>query len=130
MGARMVLRRGRRKLCVGDLRERICLQTRTLTEPAFGDAEPGEDFEGKSEVWALVKTTAGKVFFDGVNADVNLTHEIFIRYDSTVTATTWIELADGRRLDIVNVENLEERNEYLRLLCTDRGSRDKGAASA
>lgn len=130
MGARKVVRRGRRKLCVGDLRQRVCLQKRTLTEPTFGDAEPGEDFEGTSEVWALVKTTAGKVFFDGVNADVNVTHEVFIRYDPDVTATTWIELEDERRLDIVNVENLEERAEYLRLLCVDRGRKDKGAASA
>ena len=130
MGARKVVRKGRRKLCVGDLRDRICLQTRTITEPAFGNAEFGEDFEGESEVWAAIKTMSGKVFFDGVGADVNVTHEVLIRHDPTVTAETWIELGDGRRLDIVNVEDLEERGEYLRLLCTDRGSRDKGAASA
>ena len=130
MGARKVVRRPRRKICIGDLNARICLQKRTLTEPTFGQAEFGEDFEGESEVWAAIRTTAGKVFFDGVNRDVNVTHEVFIRYDPTVTTETWVELRDGRRLDIVNVENLEERHEYLRLLCTDRGSKDKGATSA
>ena len=129
MSSRRVVRRGRRKLCVGDLRDRICLQKRTLTEPAFGDAEAGEEFEG-TEVWALIKTSVGKALFDGVNQDVNVTHEVAIRYDPEVTATTWIELGDGTRLDVVNVEDLEERHEYQWLRCTERGSRDKGAASA
>ncbi len=130
MSTRQTVRRGRRKLCLGDLRDRICLQTRSITEPAFGSVEPGEDFVGDSEVWALVKTTAGKVFFNGVNADLSISHEILIRYDPAVTAETWRELEDGRRLDIVNVEDLEDRKEYLRLFCTDRGTKDQGASSA
>lgn len=129
MGARKVVRRPRRKICIGDLNTRICLQKRTLTEPTFGQTEFGHDFEGE-EVWAKVVTTNGKTFFDGVNADINVTHEITIRYDSDVSASTWVELQNRTRLDVVDVEDLEERNEYLLLRCTDRGSKDKGATCA
>ena len=111
------------------MKSRIVLHTRTLKEPAFGDTDFGLDFEAKAEVWAMVKSVAGKVFFDGVHADVSVTHEIFIRYDHTVTSETWIELDDGRRVDIVNVEDLEERHEYLRLFCTERGDKSLGATS-
>ena len=66
-----------------------------------------------------MKTVAGKVFFDGVNVDVAVSHEILVRYDPSVTSETWILLKDGRRLDVVNVEDLEGRHEYLRLLCNE-----------
>lgn len=130
MATRVEVRRPRRKLCIGDLRDRIILQSRDITEPAFGARDFDEDFKQQDGVWASIRTTAGKVFFDGVNTDIAVTHEIRIRYDSRVTAETWIELEDGRRLDVVNVEDLEERKEYLTLLCTERGLGDREAAKS
>lgn len=128
--SRKTIRKTRRKICVGDMRDRVKLQSRDITEPAFGATDFDEQFEGTSEVWALVNTTAGKVIFNGVNADVAISHEIFIRHDPTVTAETWVELGDGRRLDVVNVENLDEREDFMRLLCTERGDKAKGATAA
>ena len=127
--AKTLVRRPRRKLCVGDLDKRVILQTRKIKEPDFGATDFGEDFVKSDEVWASVKTTSGKVIFDGVAADVRITHEIGIRYNPDVTSETWIILG-GNQLDVALVDNLEERNEWMILLCTDRGDKDKEASQA
>lgn len=115
---------------MGDLRDRVKLQNRDITEPAFGSSDFGEDFDLADEVWASVKTLSGRTIFDGVHTDIVVTHRIHVRYDPSVTSETWIQLADGRRLDVVQVEDLEERHEFLELLCTERGKRAKEAAKA
>lgn len=110
----------RRVVCAGDLNKRITLQGRSITPPIFGSADFTETFAAGNERWAAINTIAGKTIFDGMNQkDVALTHEIFIRYDATVTAETWI-LYNGRRFDIAAVEDMEERHEWMRLLCTDK----------
>ncbi len=128
--ARTIIRKKNRKVCVGDMSSRVKLQSRDITEPAFGDTNFDENFVGTSEVWAVVNTTAGKVIFNGVNADVAISHAIFIRHDPSVTAETWVELEDGTRLDVVNVESLDERGDIMRLFCTERGDKTKGATAA
>ncbi len=128
MGQRKVIRRPRRVLCVGDLDTRVILHKRSLEEPGFGETDFKEDFKALQEVWAKVRTTSGKAFFSGAHVDVSVTHEISIRYRADVSSETWIELLDGRLLDVVDVENLEERNEWLVMPCTERG--DKGLGSA
>ena len=113
-------KRKHRKVCAGDLRTLLKLQDRDITPPDFDSVDFDENFVDASEVWALVETVTGKTVFDGVNADINVTHMIFIRFDATVTSETWVEL-EGKRLDIISTENLEGRDEWLLLVCTDRG---------
>lgn len=120
--ARTVIRKGRRKLCAGDFRDRVQLQGRRLAEPLFGDADFDEKFEPNPERWASVKTVTGRTIFDGASQrDFEVTHEVRIRFDLCVTSETWVKLADGRRLKILRVEDFEERHEYQILICTDRG---------
>ncbi len=104
---------------MGDLNKLITLQARAISPPVFGDPDFGETFTDSGDVWAAVNTVDGKTFFDGVNADINITHEILIRYDATVTAETWIEM-DNRRIDILKSDNLDERDEWLMLTCPER----------
>ncbi len=130
MSNRTVVRRPNRTLCLGDLKEQIILHTRDLTEPEYGEVDATEDFNPIKSVWAAIKTTSGKAFFAGVHGDVSVTHEISIRYRDDVSAETWIELKTGSLLDIVAVENLEERDEWLKLQCSERGSKALGSAQA
>ena len=126
---RTVVTRPKRQVCVGDLKDLVVLQNRAIQEPVFGDTDFTEDFGGDEETWASVRTVSGKTFFDQVNGDVQLTHEIAIRYDEAVTAETWV-LFEDRRLDIVDVEDLEERHEWMLLRCVDRGSKGQEASEA
>lgn len=61
------------------------------------------------------------MFFDGVNTERLVTHEIRIEYLPDITAETWVLLGD-RRLDILYTENCCEDNEVLILTCSDRGT--------
>lgn len=123
------IKRPKRQVCVGDLDTMITLQDRDITPPPFGDPDFDENFTDTGDVWAMVKTVSGKTWFDGVSTDINITHEIYIYYDPTVGAETWV-LLNGRRLDILDVDNLDERDEFLKLTCIDKGPATKEANKA
>lgn len=112
----------RRVVCAGDLNKRITLQGRSITAPVAGSPDFTETFAAGTERWAAIKTVAGKTFFDGVNQrDREVTHQFVIRYDSSVTAETWISY-NSRRFDIMAVEDLDERHEFMMLWCTDKAT--------
>ena len=121
---RQKINRPHRQICLGDLQDKIILRTRDMKAPVFGETTFTEDFERKvKDVWAAVLTTEGKEVFDGVNTGIPITHRIIIRWTPDLTSENWIELQDGRLLDIINVQNYEERNELLELLCRVRGQK-------
>lgn len=128
--SRQVVKHRRRKICVGDLIHPIKLLPRDITEPGFGKTDFTEDFSGGKDVFAKVITTAGATVFNGINVDVNVTHEVYIRFDSDVGAETWVELEDGTRLKVIFADNLDERNEWLKLICAERGPASQGASEA
>lgn len=121
----------RRRLCIGDLSRRIKLYSRSLTSPAFGTADLGLSFTLIATLWCAIKTTSSKTFFDGVNqTEISVTHEVFIRFRSDVTAESWLETIDGRRLRVLSVEDYDEQKAFLRLLCTERGAASIEATKA
>ncbi len=123
------IRKKKRELCIGDMRDEIILQNRAIQPPVFGTPDFTENFTNIDTVWSLVNTVNGKTFFDGVGTETPITHEIFIRYDVTVTAETWVQF-DSNRIDILAVENLDGRKDFMALTCTDRGAVAKAASQA
>ncbi len=115
-----------RKICAGDLRNRITLQGRFIIPPTEDDFT--ERFTDTANVFAMVKTLIGTVVFDGVDTDVAATHDFFIRYRSDVTAETWIEWNDIR-YNILRVEDFDGRRTFLRLRCTESGETSKNMSA-
>lgn len=111
------------------MRTRAIIHTRSIQDPKFGITDFTEKFESTKEIWCAVKTSSGKSFFSAVNVDVAMTHEIGIRYDPSVTSETWLEIED-QLLDIIGVEDLEERHEFMVLSCAERGLKSTAAAQA
>jgi len=117
----------KRGICIGDLDVKIKVQVRTLNAP-----ESGTDFDltfaDEKEVWAMVKTVRGTELFDGVSLTNAYTHEFYIRYSSdfTIDAQNWLEWKN-EKYDIVDVENLDERNEFLLLKAIKKGDKDINA---
>jgi len=105
----------------------ITLQNRDIVAPIFGNQNFDESFSGDQNVQAIIKTVRGKTFFDGVNTETNITHEIRIKYLAGVTAETWI-LFSGRRIDILSVENCCEEDRILVLTCSERGTAEAAKA--
>ena len=99
----------------------ITLQNRDIAAPEFGTPDFDEAFTNTVDVLAILKTERGKVLFDGVATDNPITHKICIEFVTGVTAETWV-LFNGRRFDILDVENCGEQDLCLVLRCTERGT--------
>lgn len=117
----------KRQVCIGDLRNKIDLNSRDITAPSFNSVDFDENFVVTKSVWAGIETQTGKVFFDGVETETAISHIMYIRFDATVTAETWITFA-SRRIDILKVEDMEERGEFMKLTCSDRGFENREAS--
>ena len=123
------IKKKRRNICIGDMEDEITLENRAIQAPEFDTVDFEEEFTAPNPaVWALIETVRGKTFFDGVSTEEDVTHWIYINFDATVTAETWVKLTDGRRLDILRVENLDERSDFQLLHCNDRGAAEASKA--
>lgn len=100
----------------------ITIQNRDIDPPPYGSPDYNELFTNDTPVQALISTERGKTLFDGVSIDNPITHKICIAYIPGVTAQSWVLLANGSRLNILDVENCCEKDEKLILRCTDRGT--------
>jgi SPP1 family predicted phage head-tail adaptor len=123
------IRKKKQEVCIGDMRDLITLQNRSIQPPVFGSVDFTENFQNSLEVYSLIQTSTGKTFFDGVSTDQQITHTIYIRFDKSVTAETWV-LFEDRRIDILKVEDLDERHDFMKLTCNERGIVDKAASEA
>lgn len=121
--------------CVGDLRHIATIQNRVISavndsvdyEMVFSGAIP--DTEDSAQVWVGIKTVRGVTVFDQTNVERTISHEIVMRYRDDVTAQNWL-LIDGFRYDIFQVENVNERSEWLVLQCNKRGTEDNSVNAA
>ncbi len=117
------IRGQKREVCIGDMDRLITLKSRDIT-PATADTAPyfTETFGTalSSDVWAMRKSVEGVTVFDRTNIERVITDDFYIRFNTSVTAEVWIEDA-GTRFDIWRVDNLDGRNEFMRLRCSHRG---------
>lgn len=119
------MKRKRRRVCIGDLDSRVRVLHRSQVPPVSGSADAAFAFQSVAldgYVWAMIETSGGRTVFDGVANDRRVTHVVTIRNLSGVTSASWVLLEDGTRLDVVLAEGLDERGEFIRLLCDARGS--------
>ena len=115
------IRKKKQKVCLGDMKDEILLQNRSIKGITDTDVDFTENFTEAATVWSMIETVQGTTTFDASNTEIVITHKIYVRFDPTVTSETWIEL-DSRKFDIVTVTNLDERKEFQLLLCRERGS--------
>ena len=107
-------------ICIGDLSSKIILQLRAITSPTGESVDFTETFTTAETVWARVDTVRGETVFDGTNTERDVTHRFYIRFISGITAETWIEWNDIK-FDILDVENLQENDEFYLLRAAKRG---------
>ncbi len=119
--------------CIGDFSNKITIFDRNIVTPTFTTTEnvdADESFTNGRIKYANIKPFKRNVsLFDDVNTVQSLTHEMFIRYDETITSENWIEYR-GSRYDIMSVENVDQGFEFLSLKCILRGLVTKEATKA
>lgn len=121
------LRKKKRQVAVGDMRDRINLQIRSLTAPENGSVDFTEVFDPKTAVWATINTVRGRSVFDGTGTEVDVTHEILLRHEEGLSMEDWVLKEDNERLRVLLVEDLDERDSFQLLQCTNRGTKDNKA---
>ncbi len=127
------IRKKNRRLCIGDLIDWIIIHNRQIKAPDFDAIDFDEDFtpvvpESPGR-WSMINTIHGKTWFDGVSTEERVTHEIGIEFDPGVTSENWVEF-EGQRLDILEINPLDERKEFMLLICTNRGLITKEATKS
>jgi SPP1 family predicted phage head-tail adaptor len=115
-----VIKKTHTKVCAGDMDEEITLRNRNIKGVTSG-VDFTEEFSRDLDVWAMLETLTGVTAFDNTNTEKVVTHKFLISFVEGVTAETWV-LFKSKNYVIVNVENPEERDEYLVLLCYERGA--------
>ena len=122
MGNCAPIRIKKRRICAGDLTEQIVIQLRAIKAPQSGSVDFDEDFTDSSTVWAAIETKSGIELFDGVNLISRPTHFIYIRYITNIDVEKWITYKN-KRYEILDAENLEERDEFILLRCSPLGDK-------
>lgn len=109
-----------RGICTGDLDRIIKLRKRSLNAPPTG-VDFTHTFYDSIDTWAAVVSVKGKDVFGGTNMDIAISHIFYVRYREGITAEWWVNFHSGN-FDIVDVENFDERSEFIVLRCSERGS--------
>lgn len=75
------------------------------------------------ERWAYVRPSGGREFYQAQQAQADVSHQVRIlsdRQSRTITASMWLTLRDGERLDIKRIYDVDLRKEELALECNYR----------
>ena len=109
----------KRKVCIGNLDRIVKVNSRVIQAPV-SDVDYTEEFIQLIEMHANIETVSGVTFFDSTNVERDITHFIYIRFFTGITPENWLIFND-EYYDIIDQQNLEERDEFLLLKCNKRG---------
>jgi len=96
----------------GELRTAVTIQTRTATKDSGG--HQSATWSDVATVWARWKNAHGSEVWASQAVDARMPATVLIRYRSGVD-TTCALLKGSTRYEVVSVDNIDERNEYLEL---------------
>jgi SPP1 family predicted phage head-tail adaptor len=100
----------------GELDKKVAVQQ--LTETADGQGGFTESWATVIEPWAKIRPFSSKEKFFAGQVRAGVTHEVTLRYSSSVTTKGRI-LWGSRVFDIKGMLNIDERNEKLVLECAE-----------
>ena len=129
MSRRAVKHRPLRKIPLGDMREPIVLFRRSIRPSMSKTTHEVRHLKDTVLVnaWANITTYNGILQFDKVNIGQTPTHKIVTRYNSEMIVDDDIMIKDSynNNYKILEVENLENRNEYISITARKLGPEEK-----
>lgn len=108
------------KICIGDLNKLIKLEVNRKVSPASGNSYATVTTTEDLEVWAKQTSSKGVVSFGESNLEQVVTDYFYIRYLPDINITSSI-VYDDKRYSIVDIENLNGNNEFLKISTNKRG---------
>ena len=105
----------------GTLRHTIAIQERTETSDGMGGStEAWTDVAGMGSVPAAIWPMRGVERLDAMKLEFKEPRKIRIRYRSGIDTANRIYWSDkGKTFNIVSINNPDERNIYLEMICTE-----------
>lgn len=127
----ITIKKPQKKISIGDMRDKIIIQLRSLTAPTGTGVDISETLDNNKCVWSMVQTRTGVEIFDGTGTQLKgiATHYFYIRYLKGLTAEAWVTYKDNL-YDILDIQNFDERNDFQLLRCSLRGTADNLANQA
>ena len=119
------------KICAGDLKNSITIERRSLDTPAPGSALPGHTYTTILTTRAKIKTKTGVSEWNQVSVgDKKSSHTITMKF-TTLEFDTRDRVKDGsgNLYEILAVENIDERDNWLNLHCSRKGNETRKAAT-
>ena len=96
----------------GDLRTKVTLKSRTVTNDGGGFQVP--TWTTIADVWAMWTNTYGYEAWHAAMAGAKQPATVLIRYRDDVDPTCAVEM-DGELYEIVSVDDIHAKNEYIEL---------------
>lgn len=103
-------------MMIGSLNKRITLQYEVKTSDNMGGFDVV--WTDNSKVWAAIWPTSAREQVQSMKETMTISHQIRIRYKSSVLASWRVKLR-SRYFNIVSIVNPEERGEWLDLMCKE-----------
>jgi SPP1 family predicted phage head-tail adaptor len=103
-------------LRAGILRHRVQLHSASTGTDEYGEVI--ESFTSYATIWARVSPLEGEELIHAQQVNAELTHQVEIRYNSSVTTTHRV-VHSSRTLEIVSIINPDERNKNQILMCKE-----------
>jgi SPP1 family predicted phage head-tail adaptor len=96
----------------GEMRTRIALYSRNITTSEGGFQVP--DLVLEAEVWSKWVNVHGSEVWAAQSAQAEQPATVLIRYQEDID-TTWVIEKDGINFEIVSIDDVRERHEYMEL---------------
>lgn len=101
---------------IGRMRHKVKLQSATATRDAGGGVS--ESWTTAKELWADIRPVSGAEKYRQGKVQETLTHEITIRHRTGIDTNYRIQY-ESRNFNIKSIRNIDERDRFLVLLCTE-----------
>lgn len=116
------------KICEGDFNRKIKIQYTASAANNKPNSNASTSFNDLIQVWAMVKTNSlisgSSDFIQNVNTQKGFSIDFFIRYTASIDfeRELWVEF-NGNRYKVGSVDNIDKRNELIRLRASERGKK-------
>ena len=103
-------------LTSGMLRHKVVIEREVITQDSVGGYSSA--WATHKTVYAAIKPTGGSERLHAMRLESNISHKVYLRYTADITPKDRI-IYNGREMQIRAVINVEERNKWLELLCSE-----------
>lgn len=107
--------KNRNRVSFGELRQRVSLQTKTITK---AEGIPQENWITVDTVWAAIADLTGKEYFQAASVQSEVTSRIRIRYRPGMNPGMRV-LYGSRVFAILSVIDKDERHREMELMCKE-----------